>query len=294
MLDSGIVESNIVDVVAGNVQSVVSQSMQKPVIFAFWSQGSEPSLQLMSLLQRLPREQANAVVVARVNVDEQQPIAVQFGVQGLPALKLVHQGQLAGELSGPQTEASLQQWFASTVATLPTEEEQLAGFLEQVQLAIEQGQGEQAEQALRQAIVQEPDKHLFRAALVEYLLGEGRLDEGQSLLAEVLEDVAELRPFRNRFALLEEVKDQPAASLLELAAKIAATPTPEDLHAYGLRAAAAGQFEVALQALIQLLKDFRDYRDGAAQAALLKVFDCLPKGDPLASAYRRKMFNYLH
>lgn len=293
MLDSHMVESNIVDVVEANVQSVVAQSMQKPVIFGFWSQASEPSLLLMSMLERLAAENSN-VVVARVNVDEQQAIAGQFGVQGLPVLKLVHQGQLAGELNGPQTVASLQQWFSSTVATLPTEEEQLAGFLEQVQLAIEQGQGEQAEQALRQAIAQEPDKHLFRAALVEYLLGQGRLDESQSLLAEIVEDVAELRPFRNRFALLEEVKDQPASSLTELAAKIAAAPTAEDLHAYGLRAAAAGQFELALQALIQLLKDFRDYRDGAAQAALLKVFDCLPKGDPLASAYRRKMFNYLH
>nr|WP_274380633.1 tetratricopeptide repeat protein [Alloalcanivorax marinus] len=83
-------------------------------------------------------------------------------------------------------------------------------------------------------------------------------------------------------------------SLHELAARIESDPAPEDLHAYGLRAAAAGQFEAGLRALLTLLRDHRDYKDGVARAALLEVFDCLPKGDPLASQYRRKMFTYLH
>ncbi|HBT05119.1 MAG TPA: co-chaperone YbbN, partial [Alcanivorax sp.] len=33
---------------------------------------------------------------------------------------------------------------------------------------------------------------------------------------------------------------------------------------------------------------------GVARSALLEVFECLPKGDPLASEYRRKMFTYLY
>ena len=43
-----------------------------------------------------------------------------------------------------------------------------------------------------------------------------------------------------------------------------------------------------------LLRDHRDSKDGVARPALLEVFECLPKGDPLASEYRRKMFNYLY
>ena len=84
------------------------------------------------------------------------------------------------------------------------------------------------------------------------------------------------------------------ASLDELAGRLAAAPTAADLHLYGLRAAAAGQFEAGLAALIRLLREYPDYREGAARTALLKVFDCLPKGDPLASRYRRQMFNALH
>ncbi|WP_156501076.1 tetratricopeptide repeat protein, partial [Alcanivorax sp. HI0044] len=52
--------------------------------------------------------------------------------------------------------------------------------------------------------------------------------------------------------------------------------------------------QAGLEALLQLLRNHRDFRDGVARSALLEVFECLPKGDPLASEYRRKMFNYLY
>ena len=128
---------------------------------------------------------------------------------------------------------------------------------------------------------------------MEYLLGEGRTDEAQSVLAEVTEDVEALRPFRARFALLEKL-DNDGVGLKELQARIEQDGKPEDLHAYGLRAAAAGQFQTGLDALLRLLRDHRDYQDGVARSALLEVFECLPKGDPLASEYRRKMFTYLY
>jgi putative thioredoxin len=160
-------------------------------------------------------------------------------------------------------------------------------------MAIEAGHGEQAEAALRQTLQQSPDKHAIRALLVEYLLGQGQLDDAQSVLAEVAEDAEPLRPFRARFALLEKLEGA-GQSLKELEARISDAPSPEDLYAHGLQAAAAGQFKQGLESLLVLLRDHRDYKEGVARSALLEVFECLPKGDPLASEYRRKMFNYLY
>jgi putative thioredoxin len=286
-------DSAIIDVTPGNLQQLLQLSMQTPVILDFWADWCQPCKQLTPVLEKLVRELAGRVVLGKINADEQQELAARFGVRSLPALKLVFQGRLVDELSGLQTEAALRQWLAPVLAESDPEADAEA-FLEQVRLAIAHGHGRDAEAALRDALMQEPSRHPFRALLVEYLLGEGRLEEAQSVLAEIAEDVAELRPFRARFALLAELTQAAPVSLAELAARIAAAPTAEDLHQFGLRAAAAGQFEAGLSALLQMLRDHRDHGNGAARAALLKVFECLPKGDPLASEYRRKMFNYLH
>lgn len=284
---------SIIDVNEQNIQQVLETSNQVPVLFDFWASWCQPCQQMMPLLEKLAGEFQGKLLLAKVNADEQQNIAAQFGVRSLPSLKLVYQGQLVNELEGAQTEGALRQWLAPVLDPDAAEKEQEEGFLEQVRMAIQAGHGQQAEQALRQTLEERPDKHAFRALLVEFLLGEGRLDEAQSVLAEIAEDVEELRPFRARFALLETVAGG-GESLKALATRIQVDPRPEDLHAYGLRAAAAGQFEAGLDALLQLLRDHRDYQDGAAQAALLQVFDCLPKGDPLASQYRRRMFTYLY
>ena len=283
----------IIDVTPANLQQVLQASMETPVIFDFWADWCQPCKQMAPVLEKLVRELDGRVLLAKVNADVQQEVAAQFQVRSLPTLKLVVQGRLVDELVGAQTESALRQWLAPVLAESDPEAGAEA-FNEQIKLAIAHGHGAEAEAALRDALVHEPARHAFRAALVEYLLGEGRLDEAQSVLAEIAEDVAELRPFRARFALLAELKQTAPVSLMELSARITGTPTADDLYQYGLRAAAAGQFEAGLEALLQMLRDHRDHGDGLARAALLKVFDCLPKGDPLASEYRRKMFNYLH
>lgn len=280
-----------------NLQQVLEQSMQVPVIVDFWADWCQPCLQMAPVLEQLVNSYQGKVLLAKVNADQQQAIAGQFGVRSLPTLKLVWQGRLAGEQTGLQSEKALREWLDPIIAQTapPDEAEQELMFLDQVRAAIEQGQGAQAEAALQDALAREPDRHAFRALLVEYLLGEGRTDEAQTLLADVADDDVEpLRPFRARFALLESLTGEPAVSLDELAARLQNNPAPEDLHAYGLRAAAAGHFREGLEALLQLLRDHRDYRDGAARGLLLQVFECLPKGDPLASEYRRRMFNYLY
>lgn len=283
----------VIDVTEQNIQQLLETSQRTPVLLAFWSSRAQPSVQMLPILETLANEYQERMVLATVNADEQPNITAQLGVRGLPSLKLIYQGQLASELEGAQSEGDLRRWLTPVLDPDAAAQEQDESFLEQIRTAIEADQGAQAEQALRQTLEQSPDKHAFRALLVEFLLGEGRLDEAQSTLAEIAEDVEALRPFRARFALLEKVQGG-NESLRDLAARIDSDPTPQDLHAYGLRAAAAGQFQPGLDALLRLLRDHRDYQDGVARQALLQVFECLPKGDPLASEYRRRMFTYLY
>ncbi|KAF0808801.1 thioredoxin [Alcanivorax sp. S71-1-4] len=220
-------EQFIIDLTEHNLTEVLEASRRMPVIVDFWADWCQPCQQMAPVLEKIVREQAGRVLLAKVNADQQQVIAGQFGVRSLPTLKLVYQGQLVAELSGLQTEAALRQWLAPVLGN-PEEDEaaQEEAFLEQVRGAIAAGHGEQAEAVLRQTLAQEPDRHALRALLVEYLLGDGRVQDAQSVLADVAEDVETLRPFRARFALLEEFAEAPVP-LSELARQIEQPESPE-------------------------------------------------------------------
>ena len=54
------------------------------------------------------------------------------------------------------------------------------------------------------------------------------------------------------------------------------------------------QIEAALEALLVVLKKDKEFEDQIARKTMIEVFELLGKGDPTATAYRRKMFAFLH
>lgn len=283
----------IFDATAKDLPQLVEQSRQQPVLVDFWASWCGPCKQLEPILHKVVDSYQGKLLLARVNADTEQQLAAQFGVRSLPTLKLLWQGQLVDEISGLQTEAALKNWLAPHLDPEAAAAKQIEDFTEQLQAAFEQGQGERAEAAARQLLTERPTAHAIRALLLNWLLASGRLDEARELLGEVTEEVPELMPYKARFALLEKVgKGRPLAQLQ--AAVAVEKPDPDDLYQYGLSAAASGHFAEGLEALLTLLRDHRAYQDGVARAALLDVLACLPKGDPLASESRRRMFNLLH
>jgi len=61
-----------------------------------------------------------------------------------------------------------------------------------------------------------------------------------------------------------------------------------------IRLVANDQIEAALEVLLEMLKLDRHFEEDLARRTMVKVFELLGKGDPTATAYRRRMFTFLH
>lgn len=88
---------------------VVQRSTEVPVVIDFWAEWCGPCKQLSPILERLAEEYAGRIVLAKIDVDANQLIAQQFGIQGIPAVMAVVAGQLVPLFQGAENEANVRQ-----------------------------------------------------------------------------------------------------------------------------------------------------------------------------------------
>ena len=128
---------NIVEVSVQNFQTeVVEKSQQIPVFLEFYADGAEPSEQLAPILNKLATEFSEKIILARVDVQQNQQIVQQLAVRTLPTIKVIFQGQMAQDLEGPQEEDTLREMIEQlTMSSVERIREQIKVYLAQGQRA---------------------------------------------------------------------------------------------------------------------------------------------------------------
>ncbi len=147
---------------------VVARSHDVPVVVDFWAPWCAPCRTLGPIIEKVVAEAGGAVELAKVNVDENQQLAAAFGVQGIPAVVAIQDGEVAGQFTGAQPEAEVRRFVESL---RPSEADLLAA------------QG--TEESLRAALDLQPDHLAAVTGLAALLVERGDLEEAGELLRRV-------------------------------------------------------------------------------------------------------------
>lgn len=277
----------IVDVSLNNAREVLDASMQKLVLFQFWSARSEGCKQLSPLLQRIAQQYPQQLLLARVDCDSEPDLAMQFGVQSLPTVMFIKQGRPVDGFAGVETEQAIRDKLAPY---LPKPEDELLARAEQL-LGVQDYAG--AYPLLKDALALAPHRAEIKLWLADAAVGLGQLPQAEALLAEIklADQDALYKAVMAKLELAREAADTPEIQALEAA--LAATPDNNELkEQLAVQYQAVQRSEEALALLLAVLQ--QDLNFGGSKKLYLDILAALPKGDSVASQYRRKLYSLLY
>ena len=262
-------------------REVLQRSTEVPVVIDFWAEWCEPCKQLSPLLERLTQEYDGRFVLAKIDVDANQMLMQQFGIQGIPAVFAVVAGQAlplfqgaAGEQQIRQTLDQLvqvaEQRFGLTGLTVDPDAEPGGGqapaetvpagpydaLLEAAVRALDSGDFGGAVQAYKNVLSEDPGNPEAKLGLAQ---------------AELLQRVGGLDP--------QQVRKDAAEKPADVQAQIAAA----DLDLVG------GHVEDAFGRLIDTVRRTAGDDRDTVRLRLLELFEVVGADDPRVAAARRAL-----
>lgn len=258
---------------------VVQRSYEKPVLVDFFAQWCGPCQMLKPILEQLAQEYD--IVVAKVDIDQNPELAQDYGVQGVPDVRIALDGQINDGFVGVLSAAQLRELMAQL--NLKSEVETA---LETIYAAAAVGRYDQVDALLADLLQRHPsDRRLAIEAATLYLDAD-RLEPAAQILATVSD-------YEKEYAA--EAKAAKAQLWFK---QLAQQPTGEsELDAgfqQAIQAALQQDYARALDGLLTIVTKDRNYRSDGARKAMLAIFDQLGDMHPLTKDYRKRLMLALY
>jgi putative thioredoxin len=259
---------------------VVAYSKNVPVLVDFWAEWCQPCKMLSPLLEKIVEEANGSIRLAKVNIDQNPNLALQFNVRSIPTVKAFIEGQVAAEFSGVQPEGRLRDFMQNLTPPSP------------IDLDIEKGHSlllsqdwQEAETVLRKAYSQKPDSPSIQLGLAKALLAQNKPQDAIDLLKQI--------PSGREYSQAEQLLPY-AQVLAEYQNEMLSDENTLDaIFRNSMRLASQGNFPSALDGLLDILRQDKRYRGKLAHQTILAILELMGGEDPQTRAYRSELASVL-
>ncbi len=268
---------------------VVDASATVPVLVDFWAPWCGPCRQLMPMLDRLANEYGGRFRLAKVNTDEQQELAGQFGIRSLPTVVLFKDRTSVDHFVGVVSEAQIRQMLDKH---LPRSSDAPKNHVQTLKAA---GDYAGAQAAIQQLLALDPENAGLIAQSAELRALDGDIDAARETLRGLQAREPNL-PAVRRLAALITFSDVVARYPDIRSVRENAQRNPADLelrHALAVHQLLGGDVEPALQTWLEMVRTNRQHQDDLGRRSLVLAFELIGDADPIVPQTRRAMARLL-
>lgn len=254
-------------------KEVIEESFNKPVLVDFWAEWCGPCKMLGPVLERLSGKYKDQWTLVKLNTDLQQDIASQYGIRGIPNVKLFSKGKVINEFTGALPEKSVEEWLRKSIPS------KFSDMIERAKILLREGKEEDAKIVLEDVLKGDINNSDVKVLLAKILLFNSphdakRLIENADLnpdnleLADSIETITELFVnLRNKSKLVDSsVKNLYLEALTKLHQK---------------------DFDSALEKFIEVIRIDKSYDNEGSRKACIAIFKYLGEGNEITVKHRR-------
>ena len=278
--------SNILDVTEESfVNEVVEKSKEIPVIVDFWAPWCGPCKQITPALEKAVNSETGRVVLAKVNIDENQSIAAQLRIQSIPTVYAFKDKQIVNAFQGVIPEGQIIEFIEKCLGSKINED--FTEFYNEIESAMAENKFEETKDTLLEFISKNSDEIRGICFYLECLIELKQFEEVEVFINSLEKDVQEKDEVKQVLKKMEIVKNNSSGpNINELLGKLKGEPDNIDLILeISDKYFTMKEYENGMDLL---LKNYPKNKD-SIKNKMVEFFAVLGNTDQITIQYRKKL-----